>query len=57
MIFANHIVLTEESREAVNFKLELWRETLKTKDFCLLGIRENICIAILARHKRNMTWK
>ena len=40
------IVLIEESRVAVNFKLEVWRQTLEIKDFCS-RVRQIICIEIL----------
>jgi hypothetical protein len=33
MLFANDVVLVDESREGVNRKLELWRQTLESKGF------------------------
>ena len=33
MIFADDVVLVDESRSGVNQKLELWRETLESKGF------------------------
>ena len=33
MLFANDVVLVDESRTGVNQKLELWRETLESKGF------------------------
>ena len=35
MLFADDVVLVDESRTGVNQKLELWRETLESKDFRL----------------------
>jgi len=35
MLFADDVVLVDESRIGVNQKLELWRETLESKDFRL----------------------
>jgi len=35
MLFANDIVLIDESREGVNTKLELWRSTLEPQPFRL----------------------
>ncbi|KAL5126027.1 hypothetical protein HKD37_02G006127 [Glycine soja] len=33
MHFGDDIILIEDSREAINIKLELWRQTLETKGF------------------------
>jgi hypothetical protein len=35
MLFANDVVLVDESRTQVNGKLKLWRETLESKGFRL----------------------
>jgi hypothetical protein len=35
MLFADDVVLIDESRIGVNQKLELWRQTLESKDFRL----------------------
>ena len=35
MLFADDIVLIDESREGVNTKLERWRDTLEVKGFRL----------------------
>ena len=35
MLFADDVVLVDESRTGVNQKLELWRETLESKGFRL----------------------
>jgi hypothetical protein len=35
MLFADDVVLVDESRTGVNQKLELWRQTLEVKDFRL----------------------
>ena len=35
MLFANDVVLVDESRTGVNSKLELWRRTLESKVFRL----------------------
>ena len=43
MLFADDVVLVDESRPGVNRKLELWRRTLESKGFKLsrkrLGMR------------------
>jgi hypothetical protein len=33
MLFADDVVLVDESREGVNRKLELWRQALESKGF------------------------
>jgi hypothetical protein len=33
MLFANNVVLVDESREGINRKVELWQETLESKSF------------------------
>jgi hypothetical protein len=33
MLFVNDVVLVDKSREGVNRKLELWRQTLESKGF------------------------
>jgi Reverse transcriptase (RNA-dependent DNA polymerase) len=33
MLFADDVVLIDESRNGINQKLELWRQTLESKDF------------------------
>ena len=35
VLFADNIVLIDESREGVNTKLERWKDTLETKGFRL----------------------
>jgi hypothetical protein len=35
MLFADNVVLVDESRTGVDQKLELWRRILETKDFSL----------------------
>ena len=35
MLFADEVVLVDESRAGVNRKLELWRRTLESKEFRL----------------------
>ena len=35
MLFANDIVLVDETKAGVNTKLELWRKTLESRDFRL----------------------
>ena len=35
MLFADNIILIDESREGVNAKLELWRSTLESQGFKL----------------------
>jgi hypothetical protein len=33
MLFADDVVLVDKSREGVNRKLEIWRQTLKSNGF------------------------
>jgi hypothetical protein len=35
MLFVDDVVLLDESREGVNRKLELWRQTLESKGFII----------------------
>ena len=35
MLFANDVVLVDESRARINRKFELWRRTLESKEFRL----------------------
>ena len=35
MLFADDVVLVDESRAGINMKLELWRQTLESKGFRL----------------------
>jgi hypothetical protein len=35
MFFADDVVLVDESRTSINTKLELWRDTIESKDFRL----------------------
>ena len=39
MLFADDVVLVDESRAGVNRKLELWRRTLESKGSDLVGPR------------------
>jgi hypothetical protein len=39
MLFADDVVLIDESRIGVNQKLKLWRQTLESKDFRLSMIK------------------
>ena len=39
MLFANDIVLIDESREGANTKLELWRSTSESQDFRLSRLK------------------
>jgi hypothetical protein len=36
MLFADDVVLIDESREGVNRKLELWHQTLESKGFRII---------------------
>jgi hypothetical protein len=36
MLFADDVILVDESRTGVNQKLELWRRTLEAKGFMLI---------------------
>jgi hypothetical protein len=33
MLFADDVILVDKSREGVNRKVELWRQTLESKEF------------------------
>jgi hypothetical protein len=39
MLFANDVVLVDDSRAVINRKLELWRHTLESKEFRLSRIK------------------
>ena len=39
MLFAEDIILIDETRAWVNIKLELWRQTLESRDFRLSRIK------------------
>jgi len=47
MLFMDHIVLIDESREGVNTKLERWRDTLEAKGFRRVGRRRSTYIVDL----------
>ena len=49
MLFADDVVLVDESRAGVNRKLELWRHTLESKGFRLSRTKTEYMIAISAR--------
>ena len=49
MLFADDVVLVDESRAGVNRKLELWRRTLESKGFRLSRTKTEYIIAISAR--------
>ena len=51
MLFADDIVLIDESREGVNTKLERWRYTLEVKGFRLIRSRLRTCIVNLVPEK------
>ncbi|RDX63331.1 Peptidyl-tRNA hydrolase ICT1, mitochondrial, partial [Mucuna pruriens] len=60
MLFVDDIVLIEELREPINFKIELWRQILGTKSFHLSRSKIEYIhcnFSLLGRCKRNMTWK
>jgi hypothetical protein len=42
MLFANDVVLVDESRAGVNMKLELWRHTLESRGSDRVGPRPSI---------------
>jgi hypothetical protein len=42
ILFADDVVLIDEGRIGVNQKLELWRQTLESKGFDLVGQKLNI---------------
>ena len=39
MLFADDIVLVDETRAGVNAKLELWRQTLESRGFILSRVK------------------
>ena len=39
--FSDDIVLVDEIRSGVNAKLEIWRDTLESKGFQLVGIKQS----------------
>lgn len=44
VLFADDIVLLDETRAELNYKLELWREVLVSKGFKLSKISANLVI-------------
>jgi len=53
MLFADDMVLVDESREGVNRKLELWKHTLESKGFRLSRIKTEymMCLFSVTRHE------
>ena len=53
MLFANDMVLVDESRARVNRKLELWRRTLESKEVRLSRTKTEymMCDFSASRHK------
>ena len=54
MLFADDVVLVDESRAGVNRKLELWRHTLESKGFRLSRTKTEymMCDFSATRHER-----
>ena len=42
MLFTDDIVLVDETEAGINAKLELWRQTLKSRDFRLSRAKQNM---------------
>jgi hypothetical protein len=58
--FADDVVLVDESRAGVNRKLELWWETLESKDLDSVELKPNIqdvTSALLHMKKNMLVWK
>jgi hypothetical protein len=53
MLFADDVVLVDESREGINRKLELWKYTLESKGFRLsrTKIEYMMCVFSATRHE------
>jgi hypothetical protein len=53
MLFADDVVLVDESRAGVNMKLELWRHMLESKGFRLsrTKIEYMMCVFSVSRHE------
>ena len=53
MLFADDVVLVDESRAGVNWKLELWRRTLESKGFRLSRTKTKymMCDFSASRHE------
>ena len=53
ILFADDVVLVDESREGVNRKLELWRRTLESKGFRLSRTKTEymMCDFRISRHE------
>ena len=53
MLFADDVVLVDESRAGVNRKLELWRRTLESKEFRLSRTKTEymMCDFSTSRHE------
>lgn len=54
MHFANDIVIVGKLREEVNWKLELWRQTLEVHNFCLSRIKMEYMGSKLSRRRTNL---
>ncbi len=53
MLFVDDIVLIDESRQGVNDKLEVWRQTLESKGFRLSRNKmEYLSASLVTRGKR-----
>ena len=53
MLFADDVVLVDESRAGVNRKLELWKRTLESKGFRLSRTKTEymMCVFSATRHE------
>ena len=50
MLFADAIVLVDESRDGVNTKLERWREVLESKGFKISRTKTEYMVCDFSRH-------
>lgn len=50
MLFADDIVLVDESRDGVNAKLERWREALKSKGFKISRTKTEYMVCNSSKH-------
>ena len=51
MLFADYIILVDETRVWVNVKLELWRQTLESRDFRLSRTKKKYMEGKFNKHR------
>ena len=54
MLFADDIILINESLSEINYKLELWRHSLETKGFRLSKTKTKYMMCKFRKIKKNL---